>query len=223
MDKQTSGTTIRIEAREKLNDGQPHTIEVKSGKVPFMTFTIEKEETAIHIPIDMLFDTIASNLRHFEIAATASHKRSFLKAGILRTLRQQNDRRKYWISYLQKKNTVIFFKMPSKEYRINNPLKYSFQTLKDNAKRRGKEFKLTFNEFKKFAIKTDYLNKKGISAQAYHIDRIDEAKGYTVENIRIVTNSENVKKYIRFKYRDQYGAAFETVIIKKEQQQNQLF
>jgi len=101
------------------------------------------------------------------------------------------------------------------QWRVKNPLRYAYGTLKNNSKRRGKEFNLTFQQFKEFAIKTDYINKKGRTGQNYHIDRIDETKGYTTDNIQCITNTENVKKYIRFKYRDQYGAKFETVIVKE--------
>lgn len=58
-----------------------------------------------------------------------------------------------------------------------------------------KEFKLTFEEFKKFAIETNYIQGKGKNKTSYHIDRIDETKGYTIDNIQVLTNSENVKKY----------------------------
>lgn len=113
MDKQTNGTTIRIEAREKLNDGQPHTIEVKSGKVPFINFTIEKGETAIHIPIDSLFDTIASNLKHFEIAATAramrTSQRKFFKTRNAQDLETAKRQEKLLDQLLEDEETPKLF------------------------------------------------------------------------------------------------------------------
>lgn len=87
-----------------------------------------------------------------------------------------------------------------RKYRKENPLKASFQSLKDNAKRRNKEFNLTFDEFKEFSIKTDYYKKKGISSESFHIDRIDESKGYLINNIQVLTNSQNVKKYLKYRY-----------------------
>lgn len=87
-----------------------------------------------------------------------------------------------------------------RRYREKNPLRSSFQNLKDNAKRRGKEFSLSFDEFKKFAVKTGYINRKGKSKEGLHIDRIDVNKGYCIDNIQVLTNSDNVKKYWRFEY-----------------------
>jgi hypothetical protein len=85
----------------------------------------------------------------------------------------------------------------SKKYREKYPLKYAYQNLKDNAKRRGKDFNLTFKEFKEFATKVEYIKKKGIKGECFHIDRIDENKGYTKDNIQLLTNSQNVRKFLR--------------------------
>jgi hypothetical protein len=48
----------------------------------------------------------------------------------------------------------------SKRYRIANPVKSAYDTLKGHAKARNKEFTLTLEEFKDFCMKTDYINKK---------------------------------------------------------------
>lgn len=76
---------------------------------------------------------------------------------------------------------------------------YAYSTLKQNAKRRSKHFELTFEQFKAFAIATDYYKRKGRKATCYHIDRIDETRGYTIDNIQVLTNRENAKKYALFK------------------------
>ena len=78
--------------------------------------------------------------------------------------------------------------------RKNNPIQYAYQTLKDNSKRRGKEFLLTLEEFTQFCIKTEYIKGKGKKSESYSIDRIDNTKGYIVSNIRILTLSENSRK-----------------------------
>lgn len=87
----------------------------------------------------------------------------------------------------------------TRKRRNENPLKSSYQALKDNAKRRGKDFSLTLEEFKKFAIETGYVYGRGRTVDSFHIDRIDESKGYHIENIQILTNSENVKKFHKIK------------------------
>ena len=88
-------------------------------------------------------------------------------------------------------------------WRKKNPVKYAYQSLKNNAKRRGKVFELTLEQFKEFAIKTRYMAKRGIYKNSYHIDRIDEAKGYTIDNIQVLTNSENIKKSMLFRGKDE--------------------
>lgn len=72
--------------------------------------------------------------------------------------------------------------------------------LKNNAKRRGHEFTLTLDQFLEFAIKTNYMARKGIYKDSYHIDRIDETKGYSIDNIQAITNTENIKKYLSYNY-----------------------
>ena len=89
----------------------------------------------------------------------------------------------------------------TRERRRKNPVRASFQALKDNAKRRGKEFSLTFKEFEKFAVETSYIYSKGRKIDSLHIDRIDESKGYHIENIQVLTNGDNVRKYHQHKKR----------------------
>ena len=88
--------------------------------------------------------------------------------------------------------------------RKKNPVKYAYQTLKDNAKRRKKEFDISFEEFQEFCIKTRYIAKKGIYKDSLHIDRVSEQGGYTRKNIQVLTNSNNVKKYLKY-YWDEYN------------------
>ncbi len=49
----------------------------------------------------------------------------------------------------------------SRIYRHNNRVKYAYDTLRSNAKRRGHGFELTLEQFEKFAIATDYIINKG--------------------------------------------------------------
>lgn len=94
----------------------------------------------------------------------------------------------------------ICLKCKQDRYRKSNPIRYAYSTLRTNAKRRGKFFDLTFDQFKAFAIKTKYYKKKGIYSDNYHIDRIDETGGYTIGNIQVLTNSANIRKYLDYKY-----------------------
>jgi hypothetical protein len=93
-------------------------------------------------------------------------------------------------------------------------MKAAYITHRDNAKRRGKEHAITFDEFKKFAIETKYFVNKGKSKTSLHIDRIDEMKGYTIDNIQVLPNCENVYKYVRFKEKIGSKVNFETITVK---------
>lgn len=88
----------------------------------------------------------------------------------------------------------ICYKCRSRKYRANNKMNASYQILKDNAKRRGKIFDLTLEEYKKFCDETGYLENKGKSKNSASIDRIDPRKGYTYDNIQVLNLSENSYK-----------------------------
>jgi hypothetical protein len=103
-----------------------------------------------------------------------------------------------------------------RKFRENNRMKAAYFTLRDNSKRRGKIFELTFDQFSEFCRKTDYLNKSGKFKDSFHIDRINENEGYLINNIQVLTNSENVKKYMRFKELQRNGKPTFEVIVMKE-------
>ena len=86
-------------------------------------------------------------------------------------------------------------------YRKKNPELYAYRALKANAKRRGKHFDLTFEQFKEFCVRTKYLVGKGIEKDSFTIDRVEEHLGYTVSNLQVLTNSQNVKKrYLQYNW-----------------------
>lgn len=75
-----------------------------------------------------------------------------------------------------------------------NLLYYTFRILKGNAKRRGKLFTLTLEQFGSFCTKTKYLDLKGRLPTSASIDRIDPSRGYEVGNLQILSLSENSEK-----------------------------
>jgi len=87
------------------------------------------------------------------------------------------------------------FKHKREYQKINNPLRYWFDVLRQNARRRKKEFTLTIEEFKDFCEKENYLEFKGRSnAGNYTIDRRNDKLGYTFSNIFVLTLSQNSRK-----------------------------
>ena len=73
-------------------------------------------------------------------------------------------------------------------------MKNAFGNLRENAKRRGLEFSLTLDDFKAFSDATGYLEGRGTSKLSLSIDRIDARLGYRLDNIRVLTLSENATK-----------------------------
>lgn len=104
-------------------------------------------------------------------------------------------------------------------YKERHPERYAYQTLRNNVKRRNRKraaegkpqvpFDLTLEQFIEFAIKVDYMKRKGITRTAYHIDRIEDDKGgapigYTKDNIQALENHQNVKKYHMYRLIREY-------------------
>lgn len=92
------------------------------------------------------------------------------------------------------------YRCTKRKWAKKNSLKYAYNNLKSNAKRRNKPFDLTFDEFKRFAIKTNYMYGKGKTKNSLTIDRIDEDGGYTLKNIQVLENEKNIQKYLEWKY-----------------------
>lgn len=101
-------------------------------------------------------------------------------------------------------------------YKNKHPIKAAYYNLKHHAKSRGKEFDLTIEQFEEFCIKTEYINKKGRDKNGYHVDRIDESRGYTIDNIQTLTNSQNIRKYIEYSGSCSNGKIFKTKTIKEQ-------
>lgn len=94
-------------------------------------------------------------------------------------------------------------------------MRSAFHNLKNNAKRRNKEFSLTFEQFKEFCIATEYHSKRGVHRYSYTVDRIVETEGYHLDNIQVLTNRDNVKKYLTYVYSERQG---NMIIVEKKSQ-----
>ena len=84
--------------------------------------------------------------------------------------------------------------------KYSNPARYHYDLLKSNAKRRKKEFTISFEYFKKFCEDTNYLQLKGKMADSLSIDRINDELGYVEGNIQVLTLRNNSRKeYVDWK------------------------
>ena len=97
-------------------------------------------------------------------------------------------------------NRSVCYCCAVKIYKEKNPIRYSFAVMKGNAKRRGKVFAISFEYFKQFVISSSYMAGKGITKTGLHIDRIIEELGYIEGNLQVLTNTQNVKKYLSYQY-----------------------
>ena len=88
----------------------------------------------------------------------------------------------------------ICHKCKNRTYRAKYPLKYWYDTLRMNARRRGKAFTLTLEQFSEFCKRTGYNELKGKTANSLSIDRIRDVDRYHADNIRAITLSENTKR-----------------------------
>lgn len=79
-------------------------------------------------------------------------------------------------------------------WRENHPIHARFTRVKASAKKRKIEFSLTIEQFTKFCEETSYHQTSGSTVEEMHIDRIDPNKGYSIDNIRILSCSENSYK-----------------------------
>jgi spore cortex formation protein SpoVR/YcgB (stage V sporulation) len=70
----------------------------------------------------------------------------------------------------------------------------AYRANKDNAKRRHKPHTITFDDFKEFCYRNDYMAGKGRTKESYSIDCIINEPGYVRGNLQRLTVSENSKK-----------------------------
>lgn len=89
----------------------------------------------------------------------------------------------------------ICHKCRSRDYVKRNPIRVAYLHLRRNARLRGKEFTISLEYFNEFCIKTAYIKKRGRFRDCYHVDRIDETKGYVEGNLQLLKNHENIRKY----------------------------
>lgn len=95
---------------------------------------------------------------------------------------------------------TICYSCVIRRYAQKNPERYAYSVLKNNAKRRKKEFTITFDDFMEFAVKCNYMHSKGIGKFGMHVDRIVEHLGYVKGNIQGMLNTNNIKKYLEYCY-----------------------
>ena len=95
------------------------------------------------------------------------------------------------------KRAGLCYSCEKKQTIAANPYRYAYQTLKDNATRRGKRFTLTLEYWIKWCDETGYLAMKGRGADDATVDCIENELGYADGNIRPLTRSDNSSKGVK--------------------------
>lgn len=88
-----------------------------------------------------------------------------------------------------------------REWRTKNPIRATYNQLKQNAKRRDVPFELTLDDWKVFlTLHPEYLQKRGLNPDSASVDRLKayDDKGfklpYRLDNLQVLTLSENTLK-----------------------------
>lgn len=89
----------------------------------------------------------------------------------------------------------------SQKCRLQDPVKYAWQNLKTNAKRRNIPFTITLEQFRQWCHRVTYIGFSGRSADSWTVDRIHNDIGYHIDNIQVLQNKNNIKKYFTYDWR----------------------
>lgn len=76
-------------------------------------------------------------------------------------------------------------------WRSRHPEHHLWNNLKKSAKRRGIQFTITVEEFKQFSDANGLVATVGRGAESATVDRIDSSRGYSLDNLRVLSNREN--------------------------------
>lgn len=92
----------------------------------------------------------------------------------------------------RKKKSRFCSRCASKYWGEDHPISYTLNKLRWNAKRRGKAFTITLEQFTEFCLShPDYLTAKGRHSRCLSIDRKKAFEGYHIWNIRLLTVGQN--------------------------------
>jgi hypothetical protein len=93
----------------------------------------------------------------------------------------------------EEKKAGLCHKHYNRKRRLVDPIYTRYSQFKGNAKKRGVPFFVTFDQFKWFCKKNNYLTK-GRRGQNATIDRRCNLWGYYIWNMQILTNRQNASK-----------------------------
>lgn len=98
---------------------------------------------------------------------------------------------------VRSRRDAICYCCKQRMWRKRNPIPAAYHRLKAKARARNIPFDLTLEQFAKFAVRHDYVNRTGNEAWCLTVDRKDNLLGYTETNIQPLTRSANSIKRIQ--------------------------
>lgn len=123
------------------------------------------------------------------------HKQWPKDKSICLVLRCTKHRRSEWVNGFGLKYWPYCPKCSKRQTRANNPIRELYVGLKHSATRRKINFDLSFSDFISFCVETNYTDRNyKTKTELTCVDRIDPSKGYTYDNIQLITNGQNVAK-----------------------------
>lgn len=78
-----------------------------------------------------------------------------------------------------------------RKWRSKHPEHHLWNNLKKSARRRGIQFTITLEEFKRFCAENDLVARVGRNPEDLTVDRRKAELGYSYDNLRALTNAEN--------------------------------
>lgn len=82
-----------------------------------------------------------------------------------------------------------------RRWRVNNPFRYIHSELKKSAKRRGIYFDIHIGAFIEFCLDNNlYRDSYKFTSESLTVDRVDPDLGYTMDNIQVITQRQNIIK-----------------------------
>ncbi len=79
-------------------------------------------------------------------------------------------------------------------WRARRPVESAYRSLRQRARKRKIAFTISLELFRELCERSGYLEGRGVSGNALHIDRINPLRGYEFGNLQVITCSENVAK-----------------------------
>lgn len=89
----------------------------------------------------------------------------------------------------------------ARKSRLEDPVRYAYNNLKNRASQRGVLFTITLDQFREWCTKVTYIGFAGRTSESYTIDRKYNDIGYHLDNIQVMTKKDNIKKYFTYDYR----------------------